>query len=373
MRILFLANQLEMGGIETNIVRLCRSLVSRGHEVTVGTRGGELVGEVEAAGGRHRVTDLFSRLGSVRSFRSLIAEERPDVIHSFSASASIRCAAARLTLPPSKRPPVVASIMGLKNSPQEREALTLLRVYLTTVGAGRVIVIAPAIGHALSKLPVSGKRLIEMPVVGIDDFPSVEGVRLDRSEVREELGLRPDVPVVMTVGNLEPRKSHELFIRAAALASEKFPDAHFFVIGGGQTRAQLEREVAATGKGTRIHLLGNRPDASRVIRAADVYVRPGVVEGFVGITVLEAQAAAVPVVSFETEDVKLAIEHERTGWLVRNGDVEQMSEAIRMLLKDEVKAAAIGRAGLEAVRDSFSMDAVTTSLERLYAQMVGRG
>ena len=84
------------------------------------------------------------------------------------------------------------------------------------------------------------------------------------------------------------------------------------------------------------------------------------------------KSVLAPIVSFETEDVKLATKHGRTGLLVRSGDIEEMSEAIKMLLKDEVKVATIGIAGLEAVRDSFSMDAITTSLERLYAQMVGR-
>jgi glycosyltransferase involved in cell wall biosynthesis len=268
---------------------------------------------------------------------------------------------------------MVASIMGLKNSPDESEILTLLRVLMTTVGACRILVIAPAIDLALARLHVSRKRLVEMPVVGLKDFPSLDEAAADRSAVRRDLRLAPDDPVVMTVGNLEPRKSHELFVRAAALVSDEIPDAHFFVIGEGHLRPMLEAEVKATGMSSRIHLLGNRPDAARVIRAADVYVRPGVVEGFVGITVLEAQAAAVPVVAFETEDVKLAIEHGRTGLLVRGGDVVQMSEAIKLLLRDEGAATVIGRAGLEAVRESFSIDSITVSLERLYEKVARQG
>lgn len=299
-------------------------------------------------------------------------DARAEVIHSFSASASVPCSLARWSLPPKHRPPMVATIMGLKNSPDEKEALTRLRAYLTTLGATRVLVIAPAIGDVLSKLPVSRKRLKEMPVVGIDDFPTNEEITMDRSAARRDLKLPTDVPVVMTVGNLEPRKSHELFIRASARVSRHIPDARFVIVGEGRERAKLLEEVALTGGGSRIHLVGDRPDAARLIRAADVYVRPGVVEGFVGITVLEAQAAGVPVVSFETEDVKLAIEHGSSGWLVRNGDLNELGEAIVMLLNDKEKAATLGAAGRKAVRETFSMDAVAASLERLYEELTVR-
>lgn len=369
MKILFLSNQLDTGGIERNIVRLTRSLGSRGHQVVVGTRGGALVPEVEDSGGNHRVVDVSLWPSSIRSIRSLISEVQPDLIHSFSASASFPCAAALASLPKPKSPPMVASIMGLKNSPDESEVITRLRVYLTTVGAQRVIVIAPAIRRVLLKLPVSLKRLIELPVVGIDEFPSPETVRRDRATVRQELGVPADDPVVMTVGNLEPRKSHELFIRSAAVVSQDFPHSRFFVIGEGGARESLEREIAATRSSLQIQLLGERNDAARLIRAADVYVRPGVVEGFVGITVLEAQAAGVPVVSFETEDVKLAVEHDRTGWLVPNGNVQEMGEAIRMMLLNEHRAAALGNAGRRAVRERFSIETVTTCLESLYASL----
>ena len=65
------------------------------------------------------------------------------------------------------------------------------------------------------------------------------------------------------------------------------------------------------------HLLSiadlTRDDVERILAATDVYVRPGVVEGFIGITVLEAQALGVPVVSFRTDDVQLAVEGHDVG------------------------------------------------------------
>ena len=71
---------------------------------------------------------------------------------------------------------------------------------------------------------------------------------------------------------------------------------------------------------------------ARLLSATDVYVKPGVVEGFIGITVLEALGLAKPVVAFETEDVKLALTDGETGLIVPNGDVASLAERILYLL-----------------------------------------
>jgi glycosyltransferase involved in cell wall biosynthesis len=100
-------------------------------------------------------------------------------------------------------------------------------------------------------------------------------------------------------------------------------------------------------------------------------VRPGIVEGLVGITVLAAQALGVPVVSFYTEDVRLAVRHEETGLLVPIGDVTSLAAAIDRLLDDCVLAAKVGAAGQSHVRDTYCISAVVDGLEELYCQATG--
>jgi glycosyltransferase involved in cell wall biosynthesis len=268
---------------------------------------------------------------------------------------------------------MVSSIMGLKDSPQERDLKTKARVFLTTLGARRVIVIAPAIADALSSLPISRDRLIEMPVVGIEDFPSPTEIHEDRRRFRSALRLSDEVPVVISVGNLAPRKSHELLVRAAAHVVRRHPAARFFIVGEGSMRHKLEREIRSHGLESSVALLGDRSDAARLLRAADVYVRPGVLEGFVGITVLEAQAARLPVVSFETEDVKLAVVDGQTGALVECGDVEGLATKIMSYIDDPDLAQRIGDAGGEAVRRRFSIRSITDALENFYAEIAGGG
>lgn len=105
--------------------------------------------------------------------------------------------------------------------------------------------------------------------------------------------------------------------------------------------------------------------------ATDVYVKPGVVEGFIGVTVLEALALARPVVAFETEDVKEAIQHGATGLLVPRGDAAALAQAIVRLLKDPGRARQLGEEGQKLVRAKFDFRKLVGRLEEIYLQVLG--
>lgn len=373
MRILFLTNTLNMGGIETNLVRLTAGFTARGHDVVAATAGGRLEDAFAAAGGRHHRVQISlspSRLASgVRHLSAVLRHENPDIVHAFSAPAAVTLWAAkrwRFVKRP-RQLPTVSSIMGLNSSPEEHPWITRLRAWLTCMGMDKVVVIAPAIAQVLAQTPAPTQRLISLPVVGVD--APVHRDPQDLRDVRRELGVDSRF-MVLTVGNLEPRKSHELFIAAASSIASKRDDVSFFIAGEGFERSRLESQIGHSGHAEQITLLGERADAERLIAATDVYVKPGVVEGFIGITVLEAQAHGVPVVAFETEDVKLAIEDNTTGRLVPRGNVARLAEAINELLEDESLRHRLGAAGREHVTRQFSIDSVTAGLESLYVSLV---
>lgn len=375
MKILFLTNHLVVGGIETNIVLLTRSISGRGHQVTVASRGGALVTPFIEAGGKHQEIPLHASpialLRSAREVAALVARESFDVVHVFSASAAVLWAITRLMLRVKgmDRPPVVASVMGLQNSPDEPEIKIRLRVLLTSWGAKRLVVMSPAINAVVSQVPIDKSKVVHLSVVGVDVPESLVDVQRQRPDVRSELGLRASEKAVMTVGNLEPRKSHELFIRAADILMSNRDDLRFFLIGEGHLRSALANEIGRTKAPSKIEMLGQRHDVPRLLTACDVYVRPGVVEGFAGITVLEAQALEIPVVSFETKDVKLAIEDGLTGMLVPRGDVERLAVAIEDIVDDPALARRLGESGRRHVQNHYSIHSITESLLDLYSQV----
>src|SRR6185436_13313319 len=160
------------------------------------------------------------------------------------------------------------------------------------------------------------------------------GTPADGASVRREFGFPQGAPIVSTIGALHPRKSHELFIDAAALITVAEPNARFLVIGEGELLGDLEHYVATRGLADRLVFTGGRDDVARLLAATDVYVKPGVLEGFIGITVLEALALGKPVVAFDTEDVKLALTDGQTGLIVPRGDVQALAERVVYLLRN---------------------------------------
>ncbi|MCR4293541.1 MAG: glycosyltransferase family 4 protein [Candidatus Kuenenia sp.] len=370
MKVMFVTNWMEMGGVETNIVLLTKEFTSLGHKVLVVSSGGVLDSDVHLNKGESSRIGIPSKnfFSSALKLKRIIQAWDPDIIHVFSACGAFYLwVAHKLLCGLGKRPPVVSSVMGLQNSPDESLFKTQLRNYLMTLGAGKILIISPAIGKYLRKLPISGDRLIEKKVVGIR-MPELL-TDLEKLKVRKELMVGEE-KIIITIGTLSPRKSHELFIDAASKVLTVRKDVRFFIVGEGELRNFLEDRIATLGIQANVHLLGMRKDVLRLLSVADICVKPGIVEGFVGITVMEAQSLGVPVIAFDTIDVRLVIQDGVTGLIVPRSDIEKLADTIEMLLADKDVANKIGESGRIFIRSTFSIAAVAEGLLSIYEDEV---
>jgi glycosyltransferase involved in cell wall biosynthesis len=375
MRILLAAKTMGVGGLERIVVGLARELQGRGHQVWVVSSGGSLVADLERSGTSHVSVplELTSPIGvaqAVRAIRRLIAEQHIDLVHSFSATASVAVNLA-LRSPGRNGARLVSSPMGLQNSPRELAVTTWLRNWFLALGAEQILVISPEIRRHLRGVGATDATLVDFNFVGLDPDafqPSPD----DHGAVRREFGFPADALIVSTIGALHPRKSHELFIEAAARVSAAAPRARFLVIGEGELLDELRRLANARGLDGRLVFTGVRDDVARLLSATDVYIKPGVVEGFIGITVLEALALGKPVIAFETEDVKLALTDGETGLIVPNGDVPALADAIVHLLASPELGQRLGIAGQQIVLERFDFGVLARRLEEFYQGVLDR-
>jgi glycosyltransferase involved in cell wall biosynthesis len=380
MRILLAAKTMGVGGLERIVVGLARELQSRGHAVWVVSSGGELVDVLQRAGTTHVATplEITSPLGvaqAARQIRRLILEQRIDLVHSFSATASVAINLALRVRGATSLDGVrlVSSPMGLQNSPRELPVTTWLRNWFLALGAEQILVISPEIRRYLKRVGAPEQALVDFNFVGLDvDAFRPQPEADDRASVRREFGFGPDALVVSTIGALHPRKSHDLFVEAAARVSAAEPRARFLVVGEGELHAELELLSRARGLDGRLVFTGVRDDIARLLAATDVYVKPGVVEGFIGITVLEALGLARPVIAFDTEDVKLALSDGETGLIVPNGDVADLAERIVYLLHHPDVGQRLGEAGQRLVLERFDFGVLARRLEEFYQGVLER-
>src|SRR6266851_6413726 len=378
MRILLAAKTMGVGGLERIVVGLARELQSRGHKVWVVSSGGNLVDELQRAGTTHIVAplEITSPIGvaqAARQIRRLIVEHQIDLVHSFSATASVAINLALRGRGGNGLDAVrlVSSPMGLQNSPRELPVTTWLRNWFLALGAEQILVISPEIRRHLRRVGAPDQALVDFNFVGLD-IDAFQPSPDDYLSVRREFDFPPDALIVSTIGALHPRKSHDLFVQAAVAVSSAEPRARFLVIGEGELRAELELLAGARGLAERLQFTGVRDDVARLLSATDVYVKPGVVEGFIGITVLEALGLGKPVVAFETEDVKLALTDGETGLIARNGDAASLAERIVYLLRNPSVGSALGLAGQQVVLQRFDFGVLAGRLEEFYQGVLER-
>lgn len=150
-----------------------------------------------------------------------------------------------------------------------------------------------------------------------------------RHEVRSELGIPMDAPVIVTVANFKEVKKPLVALRAFASVAAAEPEARWLFVGGGHG-APLLAEVRARSLASRVHVLGWRRDVPRLLAASDVFLLSSDYEGM-PCSALEALATGLPVVATNAGDVGCAV-REGTGVLVDRGDDVGLAAGLRRML-----------------------------------------
>ena len=178
---------------------------------------------------------------------------------------------------------------------------------------------------------------------------------------------RGDRPLrhVITVANLRREKAHEVLIDAAASLVATNPDLEFRVVGDGPRLAELKALAAARGVGHCVRFLGHRDDVSVLLGESDLFVLPSLSEAFPN-SVIEAMAAGLPVVATAVGGIVELVEHGKTGLLVRPGDPHDLAEAVRQLVNDPRRAAALGCEARRTIETRYSFDRMVSEFECVY-------
>jgi glycosyltransferase involved in cell wall biosynthesis len=171
--------------------------------------------------------------------------------------------------------------------------------------------------------------------------------------------------VVTTVANLRPGKGHDVLLDAAALVLAHHPDVRFQIVGDGSRRAELERHAAALGITAQVAFRGHSADVPAVLRESDVFAFPSFMEASPN-AVLEAMAAALPIVASNVGGIPEVVTHGRNGLLVPPRNAQALAAGIVRVLDDPAHAAALGTAARQTAADNFSFERMVAEFERLY-------
>jgi glycosyltransferase involved in cell wall biosynthesis len=180
----------------------------------------------------------------------------------------------------------------------------------------------------------------------------------------------PPRRIVGAAGRLSPEKGFSVLVAAAQRVVKRYPSVGFLVFGEGACRARLLRQIADAGLSHSFVLGGFRPDLDRFLPFFDLLALPSFTEGMPNV-VLEAFAAAVPVVSTAVGGAPEAIEHGVSGFLVQPGDATAMADRIGEALTSEDRLRDMGLQGRQRVHDQFTFAAQARAYSRLFAELKG--
>ena len=193
----------------------------------------------------------------------------------------------------------------------------------------------------------------------------------DGRDMRAELDIPSDAPVIGVVGVMRPQKAHHVLLHAAALLKPEWPGIQVLLVGDGQERAALEQMTEELGLEPNVRFLGLRGDVPELLRALDIAVCCSDFEGSPA-AILEYMDAALPVVATSVGGIPDLIESDVHGLLVPPGDPAALGEALAELLRDPERAREMGRRGQERRRSEFDLDVMIRRLEGLYLELLDK-
>jgi glycosyltransferase involved in cell wall biosynthesis len=196
-------------------------------------------------------------------------------------------------------------------------------------------------------------------------------VDLSRFTPRPERGaLRPDAPHLIVTRNLEPIYDIGTALRAFAIVRAGRPGARMTIAGSGPERARLDELTRSLGLDGQVTFTG-RLDNDRIAalyQQADVVLNPSLVDNM-PISILEALASGVPVVSTDVGGIPFLVEHGKTALLVPPRDPEAMARALLRLCDEPALAADLVSAGRDAVQQ-YAWQRVRERWFEVYAGLV---
>jgi glycosyltransferase involved in cell wall biosynthesis len=237
-------------------------------------------------------------------------------------------------------------------------------------GGDRVVAVGQAVRRALVSNDGFPAGRVEVVYNGID--LTAPGHALDsRHVIRGEMGVGDEDFVILQVARLDYLKDHATAIRTLAAVLARQPNARLVLVGEGPELGVIQDVVRQYNLDKYVRFLGLRRDVARLLSAADLFLLTSISEG-IPLTLIEAMAASLPVVSTNVGGVPEVVESGRTGLLAPRGDDAALADAICTLASHPALRAEMGRLGRARAESLFCEQRMNERYDQLYREMLVR-
>lgn len=192
--------------------------------------------------------------------------------------------------------------------------------------------------YELAKRKFKTKKVHYVPGVGLD-LSRFEDIYVDRSAKRLEIGVPEDAKLLLSVGELNVNKNHQVIIRA--LANLKDANIHYAIAGIGDQKEYLLNLAKDLGVEKQVHLLGFRTDVPELNKVSDVFCFPSRREGL-GLASIEAMSCELPIITSNVHGINDYSQNGITGYKCPPDDVYGFAKAIRDLTDNSALTEKMG-------------------------------
>jgi glycosyltransferase EpsD len=303
-----------------------------------------------------------TNLKAYKKLRELIERERFDLIHCHTPVASILTRVASISARKKYGTKVIYTAHGFhffKGAPLKNWLLYYpvekICSYFTDV-----LITINREDYALAKRKMKAKRIEYVPGVGLE-MQKFTNTVVDRAAKRRELSIPEDAMVLISVGELNHNKNHEVVIKALAQFIQE--DLHYLIAGGGYLLAHLQSMAEELGIADRVHFLGYRNDIAGLYIASDICVFPSMREGL-PVALMEAMACGMPVVCSNIRGNTDLID-EKGGVLFEPTDIDACRSALEKVIENEELRKSMEEWNAEQVK-RYDCSVVNAQIKQIY-------
>ncbi len=378
MKILQVVGDSKFGGATYLILEWCKFLVSHNCDVAVLSTDALTIRELKKIPGVTVIDSIFiprdvapmADLRALAKLARLIGKKSYDVIHTHTSTPGF---IGRLAACYAGAPVRLHSAHGWPVSEFSSLAERILYTPLENIASRistRVICVSKAAVDQGARFHLALPKKLVAVCNGIDPTPFLQASEQAGQSFRQELGLASDTIMIGNTSRLSPQKDVRSLVEAIPHLSGLMGKREFVVLlaGDGPLREELESLAARLAVASSIRFLGFRSDIPEFLAALDCFVSPSLWEGL-SISLMEAMAAARPIVTTNIEPNAELIRHEKTGLLVPTRAPEAIAAAIARVITDRQLADRCAAAARARLLDRFTIRRMFDEQWRLYQEL----
>jgi glycosyltransferase involved in cell wall biosynthesis len=359
---------IEMGGLETLVVEMCKHTDNSIFKVSVlclDKYDEEYVFDLIKLGIEIFTVRKYGKfdISFIRRAKNLILDKNVDILHAhsgclfYAALFSIFCK-------------IKIFIFTAHGMPIFNTFKDIIEDNIASFSCYKIISVSNEINNRLkSRMPLARKK-ISLIINGVNSSKFVPSHSLEeRNLIRIKYELSPHDFVIGSVGRLEAVKNYDMLLKAFSVicSDSKNNKSHMVLIGDGSRRKHLEEMAARMGLAEHVSFLGMQYRINEILPMFDVFVLSSITEG-TSIALLEAQSCGIPAVVTDVGGNGFVVRHGENGFLCAVDDVEAMATALRRLRDEPETAKNMAQAARQRVLDGLDLNSMIVQYQRLYLQ-----